>query len=139
MAREIGDHDLNKQQKFRALRIDHVYYAKPHPWRTMMKMLSIVLPIIGLGFLGFMLLFPNGANIYMPGPVTTKHQIFAERCNECHEEVKDPKTGKLLFGAVTDTKCSHCHDGPIHHGNQVYPHHIETIPVDGKQVKYEAP
>jgi hypothetical protein len=138
MAREIGDRDLNKQQKFRAFRVDHTYYKKPHPWRSWMRGLSFVLPIVGLGVLGFATLFPAGSNMYMPGPVTTKHQIFAERCNECHEEVKD-KTGKLVFGQVTDAKCSHCHDGPIHHENQKYPYHIEAIAVDGKGVKYEAP
>ena len=138
MAREFTKTELSKQQKARAQRVDHEYYNKPHPWRTQMRLLSVGIPIVALLALGALAMIPSGANVYMPGPVSTKHQIFAERCEECHEQVKDAQ-GKLVFGEVTDAKCNNCHDGPIHAKNQKYPFHKTSFSLNGKQVEYQAP
>jgi hypothetical protein len=138
MAREFTKKELSKQQKARALRVDHEYYNKPHPWRSLMKVLTFALPVVALAGLGAFALIPSGANIYMPGPVSTKHGIFAERCEACHEAIKDA-SGKMTFGQVTDAKCTACHDGPVHHENQVYKEHLSLATVNGKEVKVEAP
>ena len=138
MAREFTKKELSKQQKARALRVDHTYYAKPHPWRTRMKLLSIALPLVALAGLGAFALIPSGPAIYMPGPVSTKHGIFEHRCEECHEAVKDA-SGKMTFGAVTDAKCTACHDGPVHHENQVYPTHDSLATVNGHEKKLPGP
>lgn len=111
--RDIDSENILKQQKTRALRIDHDYHAKPHPWRTAMTWLSWVLPVAAAAAVGF-LTFRSGASIYEPGPVSTRHQMFNERCEDCHE-----KSG-AKFGVVTNEKCLKCHDGPLHNDRQVF-------------------
>ena len=112
--REIASDNVLKQQKTRALRIDHEYHAKPHPWRTLMKWLSWGLPVIGAAALGFVTLSSNGALLYEPGPVSTRHAMFNHRCEDCHV-----KSG-TKFGVVTNEKCLACHDGPLHNDRQVF-------------------
>jgi hypothetical protein len=114
MPRDVTSEDLLKQQKARAQRVDHVYYKKPHPWRTWMARMSWIAPIIGCAVLGAYMFIPMGNNIYTPGPVSTKHSMFGHNCQDCHE-TQDNK-----FGAVTDAKCIACHDGPIHSPRQVH-------------------
>lgn len=136
MAREISSEELTARQKFRAQRIDHDYHAKPHPWRSRMRLLSIVLPILAVGGTAVYAIMPFGERLFLPGHVSTKHASFADRCGECHVQ----EAGK--WGAVTDGKCISCHDGPLHSVRQTY--HgmnmqdyqiIETKLVEGKEVK----
>ena len=140
MAREVTSDDLNQQQKARGQRIDKLYYKKPHPWRRFMLTLTWILPIVAGVVLGFYAMRPSGAAIYMPGPVSTKHSMFADRCDACHDQTTDPKTGAQAFGAVTDAKCKSCHDGPLHVANQKFPHNVSEWDfaykeiVNGKEV-----
>lgn len=112
MPRDITHDDPNKQQKARAQRVDRTYYAKAHPWRTRMRVLSFLLPLAGGAALLGMNFAKSGVQAYLPGPVSAKHASFADRCDACHET----EGGK--FGAVTDAKCSACHDGPVHSPRQ---------------------
>lgn len=112
--RDIDSENVLKQQKTRAQRIDHDYHAKPHPWRTTMKWLSWVLPAVGAAALGFMTFQSKGATLYEPGPVSTRHAMFNDRCEDCHV-----KAGSS-FGVVTNEKCLRCHDGPLHNERQVF-------------------
>lgn len=115
MARDLSSDDLLKQQKARAQRVDHLYYNKPHPWRTRMLVLSIIAPILGGAVLMLFVFLPSGAAIYTPGPVSTKHAMFANKCESCHE------SGYGKWGAVPDSKCQNCHEGPLHNTRQVFP------------------
>jgi len=116
MAREISNaNDPNRQQKARAQRVDHTYYNKAHPWRTMMRMLSFGVPIIGGLILAGFAFLPSGAQIYTPGPVSTKHSMFADRCDACHDTSTPTKHGE-----VSDAKCQACHEGPIHSMKQTF-------------------
>lgn len=112
--RDIDSDNVLKQQKARAQRIDHDYHAKPHPWRTTMKWLSWVLPAIGALALGVMTFQSKGATLYEPGPVSTRHAMFNDRCEDCHV-----KTGNS-FGVVSNEKCIACHDGPLHNERQAF-------------------
>jgi hypothetical protein len=138
MARDVTSDDPNRQQKARGQRVDHDYHAKAHPWRTWMKLLSIMAPLIGGGVLAAFALTKN-ESIYTPGPVSTKHAIFGHRCVDCHEV--GMRDGKQYYGAVTDAKCITCHDGPLHSGRQVFHGNnkltaeVDLIKtVDGKEV-----
>ena len=109
---------LVKQQKYRAQRIDHDYHKKPHSGRSWMRVLTIVLPAIGIAVIAaltFNVFSPNGHVVYEPGPVSNRHIWFNHRCEDCHEKAN----GK--FGVVTNAKCRACHDGPLHNANQVCP------------------
>jgi len=134
MAREVTSDDLNKQQKARGQRIDKLYYKKSHPWRRFMMMLTWILPIAAGIALGFYAVRPSGAAIYMPGPVSTKHSMIADRCDACHDQSKDEKSNAPMFGAVTDAKCKSCHDGPLHVANQKFPHNVSEWEVAFKEV-----
>jgi predicted CXXCH cytochrome family protein len=61
--------------------------------------------------------------IYEAGPVSPAHAMFANDCKTCHTKSwqpaarlasRDPKRR-----SVPDDACMHCHDGPIHHEQQV--------------------
>ena len=112
------ENQLVKQQKYRALRIDHDYLAKSHPARRWMRVMSFLLPLAGLVALAALTFYPfnsSGKIVYEPGPVSSQHTWFNHRCEDCHENQK----GK--FGLVSNAKCRVCHDGPLHNTNQVCP------------------
>jgi predicted CXXCH cytochrome family protein len=52
---------------------------------------------------------------YNPGPVCRVHAMIQMECSKCHQG-----DGKSEFSrTVSDAACLHCHDGSIHHANQV--------------------
>ena len=126
---------LVKQQKYRAQRIDHDYHKKPHAGRSWMRILTIVLPAIGIAVIAaltFNVFSPDGHIAYEPGPVSNRHIWFNHRCEDCHEKAN----GK--FGVVTNAKCRACHDGPLHNANQVCPgtkDYFEKMVLAGNDAK----
>jgi hypothetical protein len=109
-----GD-SLIDQQRYRALRVDHTYPGKPHSTRSWMWWLSFVFPVIGAAALGALLFAKKANELYEPGPVSSRHIWFNQRCEDCHEK----ENGK--FGLVSNQKCRKCHDGPLHNERQVCP------------------
>jgi c(7)-type cytochrome triheme protein len=52
---------------------------------------------------------------YSPGPVCHVHAMIQMECSKCHQG--DGKGG--FFRTVSDAACLRCHDGSIHHANQI--------------------
>lgn len=114
MARELTDKNPIHRQKARAQRIDHAYHAKPHPWRRRLFRLSVGLPLAAVAVILVSMLFPQGRRLHLPGPVSSRHAVFGDRCQECHAQ----EAGG--WGKVEDARCMACHDGPLHHLNMVH-------------------
>lgn len=114
MARDLTDKNPIHRQKARAQRIDHAYHAKPHPWRRRLFRLSVGLPLAAVAVILVATLFPQGRRMHLPGPVSSRHAVFGDRCQECHAQ----EAGG--WGKVSDDKCMACHDGPVHHINMVH-------------------
>ena len=97
-----------------AQRIELEYFQRPHPFRRWMRILSVVAMLLAAGWL-IAEAIPGDQTPYMPGPASTAHALFGKQCALCH----GPTEGKIYWRDVTDAACLKCHDGPIHHENQL--------------------
>ena len=56
----------------------------------------------------------SGKRVYAvlaPGKVSTAHRLFEDTCINCHADA---------WQSVTDTACTTCHSGPVHHDTQQF-------------------
>ncbi|MBI3893613.1 MAG: cytochrome c3 family protein [Candidatus Wallbacteria bacterium] len=98
----------DRSTKALASRIELDYFKHPHPWRTAMRNATLAAPILAAVWL--LLAVMQGDDIFTSGPVATRHRMFENDCQACHEPWK----------GVPDTKCVRCHEAPVHHGNQTF-------------------
>lgn len=97
-----------------AKRIDLSYFKSANALLRAKRVLITIASCAAALYLAF-----NGWNrdqrLYNPGPVALGHANFEHSCFECHDS-----GGRDGFvKTVSDSACLHCHDGPVHHGNQV--------------------
>jgi predicted CXXCH cytochrome family protein len=97
-----------------ARRIDMSYFKRPHPLRRLRTLLSIVAPVVALGWLGGMAVAGNRAP-YSSGPLSAAHAFAEMRCEVCH--VRDASLDTGFRAHVTDLACVTCHDAPAHPGD----------------------
>ena len=90
------------------------YLTKPHPMRRARFVLSLVLPVVGLLWIGGMAAVRDN-RIYSSGTLSRSHVVFNRRCEFCHE----PRLWTYRRH-VTDAACASCHDGPVHKVNQTF-------------------
>ena len=115
--------------KGRAKRIQLDYFKRLHPVRRWRLILSVAAPLLAaLVLAGFAL--RGNQRIYNSGPVSTAHAMFGAQCSNCHV----PTAGQAGAGGFllrpSDQSCSACHDGPIHHDNQVGPQTCTSCHVE---------
>jgi hypothetical protein len=79
-------------------------------WR---RILSVVLTLAGLGWLGWHGL-RGSPKPYNAGPVARAHTLIGHKCAACHVSTAG------FQRAVTDQACLACHDGPLHHAEQTF-------------------
>jgi hypothetical protein len=97
-----------------AQRIELDYFQRPHPFRRWMRLLSVGAMVMAAGWL-IVEAIPGDQSVYTPGPVSQAHALFGSQCIQCH----GPADGGIYWRDVSDTACLKCHDGPIHHENQL--------------------
>ena len=97
-----------------AQRIDLNYFKRPHPFRRWRFQLSVGLPILALIWLAWYGLSRNN-RVYSSGQLSVAHAVLTERCGACHVS----QAGSFRAQA-NDEACLTCHDGPIHHAEQLY-------------------
>ena len=97
-----------------AQRIDLNYFKRSHPFRRLRFILSISLPLLALIWLGWFAIARND-RVYSSGKMSASHAVLTERCSSCHV-----KQAGLFSSKTSDGACETCHDGPIHHANQVF-------------------
>ena len=97
-----------------AKRINLQYFERLHPWRRWRLILSLGVPVAALLWLAW-----AGAarkqQIYSNGSMSPAHAVFGFKCDACHVL----RVGTFRRRA-DDQAFLACHDGPIHHANQVY-------------------
>jgi hypothetical protein len=97
-----------------AQRIDLNYFKRPHSFRRLRFILSVAAPLIAIVWLGWFAVARDN-HVYSGGRVSKAHAILSNECNACH--VKEAGS----FSANANNQgCESCHDGPIHHTNQVF-------------------
>ena len=97
-----------------AQRIDLNYFKRPSPWRRWRFALSIALPCVAVAWLAAYA-FAHNRHAYSAGKMSPAHAVLTQQCNDCHVT-----QAGVFRAAATDHACLSCHDGPIHHADQVF-------------------
>jgi len=95
-----------------AQRMDLQYFKQPHPFRTWRLWLSIVVPVIAVGW--FAAERASSQKILSSGPLSTAHAVLGKKCDVCHVT-----TLGVFRAKVSDDACLKCHDAPAHHSDKV--------------------
>jgi predicted CXXCH cytochrome family protein len=91
-----------------AQRIDLNYFKRAQGMRRWKGLLSLVIPVAALVWLGTLAAAGN-RTVYSSGPVSSAHAFVEAKCEVCHTPAD------TSFRAhVTDTACLTCHDAPSH-------------------------
>ncbi len=103
-----------------AQRIDLNYFKRSHPFRRLRFILSVAVPTLALIWLASFALNRNN-RVYSSGKMSASHAVLTERCSSCHV-----KKASGFSANASDQACETCHDGPIHHANQVFTPNCST-------------
>ena len=97
-----------------AQRINLNYFKRPHPLRRWRFLLSLAVPGVALLWLAWAAAAHN-RQIYSSGSMSPSHVVFGVKCDACHVSL-----GGAFRRLADDRACLACHDGPIHHDNQIF-------------------
>jgi hypothetical protein len=97
-----------------AQRIDLQYFTRPHPFRRWRFLLSVGLPALAVAWLAWHALHRDN-RVFSSGQMSAAHAVLASQCNACHVS-----HARVFRELATDQACLSCHDGPIHHANQLF-------------------
>ena len=95
-----------------AQRMDLQYFRQAHPLRSWRLWLSILVPVVALGW--FAAQRVHSQKVYSSGPLSSAHAVLGRKCDVCHVT-----TLGFFRAKVRDDACSRCHDAPAHHADQV--------------------
>ncbi|MEQ1473913.1 MAG: hypothetical protein ABLQ96_08825, partial [Candidatus Acidiferrum sp.] len=96
-----------------AQRVDLNYFKRPTPLKRAKFWLSLLLPLLAIAWISWYAVHKD-ARVYSSGRMSGPHAILENNCAACHVQ----KTS--AFSAKADNQaCLSCHDGPIHHANQI--------------------
>jgi hypothetical protein len=96
-----------------AQRIDLNYFKRPTPLKRAKVWLSILLPVLALAWVAERG-FSRDSRVYSSGRMSRAHAVLEKECATCHVQQVGGFSGK-----AADNACLSCHDGPVHHPNQV--------------------
>jgi hypothetical protein len=105
-----------------AQRIKLDYFKKTFPIPYWRRMLSLILTVVGLAWLGWDGL--NGKQAFNAGPLSHGHKIVTGTCESCHSQPS-------FWGTKTsDMACLRCHDAPVHQAKQTFTPECTSCHVD---------
>jgi len=96
-----------------AQRIDLNYFKRPTLFKRVRMVLVILAPLLALGWIAWRG-FSRDSRVYSSGRMSGPHAVLEKHCEVCHVQ----KTGEFSANAA-DVACLGCHDGPVHHQEQV--------------------
>jgi hypothetical protein len=96
-----------------AQRIDLNYFKRPTPYKRARLAAIILIPLLAVGWIVWRG-FSKDSRVYSSGRMSEAHAILEKRCETCHMQKAGEFSAKALDGA-----CLNCHDGPVHHENQI--------------------
>ena len=96
-----------------AQRIDLNYFKRPTPLKRAKFRLSLLLPLLALVWIAERG-FSGDHRVYSSGRMSEAHAVLEKECSVCHVQQAGTFSAK-----VTDSACLSCHDGPVHHENEV--------------------
>jgi hypothetical protein len=93
--------------------VDLNYFKRATPLKRAKLWLSLLLPLLAIGWISWYALHKD-ARVYSSGRMSEPHAILEKNCAACHVQKA------AVFSAKADNEaCLACHDGPVHHANQV--------------------
>lgn len=96
-----------------AQRIDLNYFKRPTASKRLKFWISVFVTAVALIWIAERG-FSGDSRIYSSGRMSAAHAVLEKQCQTCHL----PQAGSYSATA-SDAACSSCHDGPVHHDNQV--------------------
>lgn len=96
-----------------AQRIDLNYFKRPTPYKRARIWLCVLVPLLAVGWIASRG-FTRDSRVYSSGRMSGAHAVLERQCAACHVE----KAGEFSSKAA-DSGCLACHDGPMHHENEV--------------------
>jgi hypothetical protein len=96
-----------------AQRIDLNYFKRPTRYKRAKLWLSVLVPLLAVGWIAWRG-FTRDSRVYSSGRMSRSHAVLEKQCSACHVE----KAGEFSSKAA-DSACLACHDGPMHHENEV--------------------
>ena len=96
-----------------AQRVDLNYFKRATPFKRARFWLSLLLPVLAIAWIAWWS-FHRDSRVYSSGRMSSAHAVLERQCAACHLQ----KAGQFSSAAV-DSACVACHDGPIHHENQI--------------------
>jgi hypothetical protein len=102
-----------------AQRVDLNYFKRPTAFKRAKLWLSVLIPLLAVGWIAWRG-FTRDSRVYSSGRMSEAHAVLERQCAACHIE----KAGEFSSSAA-DGACLACHDGPMHHENEV----ASAVPV----------
>jgi hypothetical protein len=96
-----------------AQRIDLNYFKRPTPLKRARLALSLLAPALALVWIAWHT-FANDHRVFSSGRMSAAHAVLEQQCAVCHVQKASAFSAK-----AADSACLSCHDGPVHHANQV--------------------
>jgi hypothetical protein len=96
-----------------AQRIDLNYFKRPTPYKRAKLWLCVLAPLLALAWITWRGFF-HDSRVYSSGRMSEPHAVLEKQCAACHVQ----RAGEFSAHAL-DSACLGCHDGPVHHENQV--------------------
>ena len=96
-----------------AQRIDLNYFKRPTPYKRARLFLVVLAPLLALGWIAWGGV-ARDSRVYSGGRMSGAHAVLEKQCQVCHVR----KAGEFSATA-SDSGCLACHDGPVHHNEQV--------------------
>lgn len=97
-----------------AQRIDLDYFKRTSPlrrWRLLLSIAAPVLAILCVAWFGLR----SDRRVYSAGNLSSAHAVLGKQCAACHVS-----TLGFYDEKVIDQKCVACHDGAVHHADQLF-------------------
>jgi hypothetical protein len=96
-----------------AQRIDLNYFKRPTPYKRAKLWLTVLIPLLALGWIVWRGI-SRDSRVYSSGRLSEPHAVLEKQCVICHLQKAGEFSSKAADGA-----CLACHDGPIHHENDL--------------------
>ena len=96
-----------------AQRIDLNYFKRPTRLKRVRLALIVLAPLVALGWLAWRGLMRD-SRVYSSGRMSEPHAVLERHCEACHVQRASEFSAK-----AADSACLACHDGPVHHEEQV--------------------
>ena len=115
---------VNRTSRELAERVEIEFQKRPNRFRRVTWCTALLAGFVSAAWLAFA--FARGEyQIFEAGSLSTSHKMFENDCAKCHTTWGPLQRLVTLddgIHSVDNAKCLACHDGPVHHENQVPAH-----------------